>query len=165
MTLPRRAVLLAGIALLAAGPAAAQVTGTNQRFEITATTTASGEAVYRLWSDPATWTSWDALVDRASLSGAGVGARGKLKGKSGPESTITVTVAEPGRRFAYAATGPGVRILYEREYVAGSPARITHRVTFSGLVGGALAGGNLGRQFREGLPAQMNRIKALAERG
>lgn len=161
----RRAVLVAGVAALLATPAGAQVTGTNQRFEMTVTTTASGDAVYRLWSDPTTWASWDALVDRATLSGSGVGARGKLKGKQGPESTITVTAAEPGRRFAYAATGPGVRILYEREYAAGSPARITHRVTFSGLVGGALAGGNLGRQFREGMPAQMNRIKALAERG
>lgn len=161
----RRAVLVAGVAALLVTPAGAQVTGTNQRFEMTVTTTASGDAVYRLWSDPTTWASWDALVDRATLSGSGVGARGKLKGKQGPESTITVTAAEPGRRFAYAATGPGVRILYEREYAAGSPARITHRVTFSGLVGGALAGGNLGRQFREGMPAQMNRIKALAERG
>jgi hypothetical protein len=157
----RRLLAGAAVATIIPHAAFAQVTGDNKKFSLTLDTTAPPERLYALWSDARTWKDWDPLVERASLNGVGVGAKGKLKGVSGPESTIEVLVAEPGKRFVFAATGLGVRILYEREYAAGAVARITHRVTFSGPVGSALSG-SLGPRFRAGLPEQMQRLIAKA---
>jgi hypothetical protein len=92
-----------------------------------------------------------------------VGARGKLKGTSGPESTIEIIAMEPGVRFAYAATGPGLRIVFDRRFEAGEPTRFTHSVVISGAAAGFLSG-SLGRRFQGAMPAAMTRLKAMAER-
>lgn len=165
-TLTRRRQLgvLIGTALLPFGQASAQVTGTTSRFQMSVATSATKQAVYALWADPARWSAWDPQVERVTMTGpVRVGARGKLKGTSGPESNIEIIAMEPGVRFAYAATGPGLRIVFERKFEAGEPTRFTHSVAMSGAAAGFLAG-RLGRRFQEGMPAAMNRLKALAER-
>lgn len=164
-TITRRTQLGFILAALApAGSAFAQVTGTPANFRMTMATTASKDAVYALWADPAQWTRWDPQIERVTINGpVRVGARGKLKGTSGPESSIEIIAMEPGVRFAYAATGPGLRIIFDRRFEAGDATRFTHSVVISGAASGFLAG-SLGRRFQGAMPAAMARLKAMAER-
>ncbi len=162
--LSRRCVLAGGTASTRlGGQSQAQVVGTTSRFSMSVATTASKAAVYALWSDVSTWSRWDTQIDRVSINGPmRVGARGKLKGTSGPESNIEIIAMEPGVRFAYAATGPGLRIEFNRQFEAGSATRFTHSVAITGAAAGFLAG-SLGRRFQQGLPGAMARLKAMAE--
>ncbi len=153
------AVLLATIA----APAAAQVQGTNASFRMTVQTSAAKEQIYALWADPRSWARWDPQIERVTFTGpAQVGARGRLKGTGGPENAFEITVMEPGARFAYVVTAPGARITFDRRFEAGEPTRFTHSVQFGGAGGGFLSG-ILGKRFREGLPAAMERLKTQAE--
>lgn len=74
-------------------------------------TTASPEAVWAIWSDPATWPTWNpdvAAVDLASPLASG--ARGTMTTAHG---AVGVTVAEldPGRSFVLEAEPlPGAKI-------------------------------------------------------
>jgi uncharacterized protein YndB with AHSA1/START domain len=164
-TLTRRTHLGLLLAALApVGQAAAQVVGTPANFRMTLPTTATRQAIYALWADPAQWSRWDPQIESVSINGpVRVGARGKLKGTSGPESTIEIVAMEPGIRFAYAATGPGLRILFDRRFEAGDPTRFTHSVTITGAASGFLSG-SLGRRFQGAMPTAMARLKAMAER-
>jgi uncharacterized protein YndB with AHSA1/START domain len=164
--LTRRSSLgLVLFALAPAGSANAQVVGTPANFRMTSTTTATRQAIYALWSDPAQWTRWDPQIESVSINGpVRVGARGKLKGINGPQSTIEIIAMEPGVRFAYAATGVGLRIVFDRRFEAGEPTRFTHSVVISGAAASFLAG-SLGRRFQGALPTAMARLKAMAERG
>jgi uncharacterized protein YndB with AHSA1/START domain len=160
----RRHFIVFGVSLVASTPAPAQVTGTSANFRMTATTTASKQAIYALWSDPSTWSRWDPQVAGVTMNGpVRVGARGKLKGTAGPDSNIEIIAMEPGVRFAYAASGPGLRIVFDRRFEAGEPTRFTHSVTLSGAMSGFLAP-RIGPRIQEGMPASIQRLKALAER-
>jgi uncharacterized protein YndB with AHSA1/START domain len=163
--LTRRAKLgLLAFALLSATPAFAQVVGTPAQFRMSLATTATKQAVYALWADPNTWSSWDPQVGRVTMNGPlRVGARGKLKGVSGPDSTIEIIAMEPGVRFAYAASGAGLRIVFDRRFEAGTATRFTHSVTISGAMSGFLAP-RIGPRIQEGLPSAMQRLKTFAER-
>jgi uncharacterized protein YndB with AHSA1/START domain len=165
-TLTRRAKLgVLALAFLVATPAIAQVTGSATQFRMSLTTTATKAAVYALWADPSTWSRWDPQVASVTMSGPiRVGARGKMKGTSGPDSNIEITAIEPGVRFAYAATGPGLRMVFERRFETGDATRFTHSVAISGAMSGFLAP-RIGPRIQEGMPAAMGRLKALAERG
>jgi uncharacterized protein YndB with AHSA1/START domain len=164
-TLTRRAKLgVLALAFLVATPAIAQVTGSATQFRMSVTTTATKAAIYALWADPSTWSRWDPQVASVTMSGPmRVGARGKMKGTSGPDSNIEITAMEPGVRFAYAATGPGLRMVFERRFEAGDATRFTHSVAISGAMSGFLAP-RIGPRIQEGMPAAMGRLKALAER-
>ena len=165
LLLTRRAQLgfLAAV-LMSASSASAQVTGTPAQFRMTLATSASKQAVYSLWSDPSTWSRWDPQVASVTMSGpVRVGARGKMKGVSGPDSNIEVIAMEPGVRFVYAASGPGLRIVFDRRFEAGETTRFTHLVTMSGAMSGFLAP-RVGVRIQEGMPVAMARLKALAER-
>lgn len=153
------------IALVAffATPALAQVTGTPARFQMTLATTATKQAVYALWADPTQWTRWDPQGGRATMSGPmRVGARGKLTGTTGPDSNIEIVAMEPGVRFAYAATGLGLRIVFDRRFEPGDATRFTHSVTITGAASGFLAP-RIGPRIQADMPAAMARLKALAE--
>jgi uncharacterized protein YndB with AHSA1/START domain len=155
--------LLVG-AFVPAGSASAQVIGTVSQFRMTIATTASRQAVYALWADPASWSRWDPQVERVSLNGpVRVGARGKLKAGGGPESTIDIIALEPNVRFAYAASGLGLRMVFDRRFEPGDDTRFTHSVSITGAAAGFLAG-RIGPQIQAALPTAMARLKTLAER-
>jgi uncharacterized protein YndB with AHSA1/START domain len=161
----KRALIIAALGLLCAGPSQAQTTGTNADFQMSVSTSASKAAVYALWANPATWSRWDPQISGVTFSGpVQVGARGRLRGTGGPESQFQITAVEPGVRFSYVVTAPLTRIEFTRSFEGGEATRFTHRVRFSGAGGGTLSG-ILGKRFREGLPAAMNRLKSQAEAG
>ena len=159
----RRLILNSAAIFLTGSPAFAQVTGTNSAFSMTMTANASKAAVFALWADTASWPRWDPQISTVSLTGPmRLGARGKVKGTSGPESNIEIIAYEPGVRFAYAATGPGLRIVFNRQFEQGDATRFTHSVRITGAAAGFLSG-SLGRRFQQGLPAAMGRLKTMAE--
>jgi uncharacterized protein YndB with AHSA1/START domain len=150
--------------LLVGAPAWAQVSGTPAQFRMSVATTAAKQAIYALWADPSSWPRWDPQLSSVTMSGpVRVGARGKMKSVSGPDSNIEIIAMEPGVRFAYAATGPGLRIVFDRRFEAGEATRFTHSVTISGAMSGFLAP-RVGPRIQEGMPAAMQRLKGLAER-
>jgi uncharacterized protein YndB with AHSA1/START domain len=159
-----KVLALAGIATLGlSAPALAEVTGGNADFRMTLSSSASKEAIYRLWADPTSWPKWDPQILSVRMNGPiKVGATGKLKGAGGPENTIEITAMEPGVRFAYVVKAPLARVRFERRFEPGDTTRFTHAVTFEGAGGGALSG-ILGKRFREGLPPAMENLKAAAE--
>lgn len=57
-------------------------------------------AVWRLWSDVATWPRWDPPVEAVVLPGPfEVGATGTLTLAGGIEAPVALTVVEPGARY------------------------------------------------------------------
>jgi len=158
-----RALSLAFVFACAATAASAQATGTNANFRMTATTSASKAAVYALWADPKAWPRWDSQVATVTFAGpARVGAKGKIKGKGGPESQFEITAMVPNERFSYVVKSAGASITYDQFIDAGEPTKFTHAVKFSGAAGGFLSG-ILGKRFRAALPDSMSKLKALAE--
>jgi uncharacterized protein YndB with AHSA1/START domain len=165
MSPSRRNFLAAPLGLVWLNPveALAQVTGTPGRFQMTMETRASRQAVFALWADPATWPRWDTMVERTTLTAPlRVGSRGKLKGASGPESNVEIVTLEPERRLVLAATGPGLRMTFERRFEAGEATRFTHAFAMTGAAAGFLTG-RLGPRFQAAMPVSMQRLKALAE--
>jgi hypothetical protein len=66
----------------------------------TVTTTASPAAVWRLWSDIATWSDWDPAVEAVSLNGLfEVGTAGTMTLRGGIEAAFTLEVVEPDARY------------------------------------------------------------------
>ena len=65
-----------------------------------ATTSARPEAVWALWSDPATWSSWDPAVQDVTLEGGfAQGAGGTMVLTGAMEVPVVLEVVEPGRRY------------------------------------------------------------------
>lgn len=158
-----RILTLAFLLACAGSAASAQVTGSNSDFRMTTATSASKASVYALWADPKSWPRWDSQVATVTFNGAAkVGAKGKLKGKGGPESEFEITAMVPNERLSYVVKSAGVKITYDRTFEAGEATKFTHSVKFSGAASGFLSG-ILGKRFREGLPASMTKLKSLAE--
>ena len=66
----------------------------------TVTTTAPADAVWALWSDPATWSTWDPAVEGVRIDGAfEEGATGAMTLTGGIEVPVTLEVVEPGSRY------------------------------------------------------------------
>lgn len=63
-------------------------------------TTASPEAVWKLWSDPSTWGSWNPDVETARVEGVlGDGATGSMTTKSGGSHDIHFENVRAGQAF------------------------------------------------------------------
>ena len=118
------------------------------------------QRVYDLVSDIPRMGDWSPECRHCAWTGGAtgpaVGARFKArnKGRRGPAwfNTPVVTVAEPGREFAFNRNGPGVGS-YTWRYVL-EPTRLTERWTGSG---------DRDADLREGMQTTLTRIKAAAE--
>lgn len=79
-----------------------RVTSTPNRFTYTRTvsTTAPPVAVWALWSDPGTWSTWDPAVEDVTLPGPfQQGATGTMVLTGGIEVPVSLEVVEPGARY------------------------------------------------------------------
>ncbi|QIG41627.1 hypothetical protein G5V58_01520 [Nocardioides anomalus] len=66
----------------------------------TATTSATPDAVWALWSDPGSWASWDPSVESVAFEGHfAEGAAGTMVLAGGIEVPVVVELVEPGARF------------------------------------------------------------------
>lgn len=120
--------------------------------------------VFRIYENVAAWHTWDPDTKRASLDGPfAVGSRGSLTPTQGNTVPMLVTRVEPGSCFTVESRIPLFRMVFEHELVPhGDALRVTHRVTFSGLLSFVL-GRMLAKRVDQGLPVTLANLKRLAE--
>lgn len=69
-------------------------------YSRTVTTTATPEAVWALWSHPASWHQWDPAVESVAFEGHfAEGAAGTMVLTGGIEVPVTLEIVEPGVRY------------------------------------------------------------------
>jgi hypothetical protein len=139
--------------------------GSNRDFSHSLETTAAPVAIWSLWTTPSTWALWDLGLKSAELDGPFVeGAVGTIISKSGPASEFKVLHVEAGKRCTFGTRLPLARLEIDR-FLEPSPnekVRITHHVSFSGVLAGFWAM-LFGPGFRRDLPPTMARLAALAD--
>src|ERR1700753_3432637 len=66
----------------------------------TVTTSAAPDAVWALWSDPATWSEWDPTIESVAFEGHfAEGAAGKMVLAGGGEAPGSIGIGDPGSRY------------------------------------------------------------------
>lgn len=95
----------------------------------TVTTTATAAAVWALWSDVATWATWDPAVEKVSLDGPfAAGATGTMTLRGGIEAAFTLEVVSPGTRYLDQLTMGELVIRIDhvvREFPGGAEVTVT----------------------------------------
>jgi hypothetical protein len=132
--------------------------------EHTVETEAPAEAIWRLWSDVSTWSSWDDDIEWARLDGQfAVGSRGKLKPKGVPAGGFKLVAVNPGVSYTVEQRLPLARLRFEHEVTeAGEgPTRFTHRVTVDGPLA-ALFARLFGRRMKANFPTVMRHLAEAA---
>jgi len=143
----------------------AQEKASNREFWHSATTTASPEAIWRIWTDVSSWKNWDSGLKEAQIEGSFVaGAKGRITTLEGRKVKFKVVEFEEGSSYTYRTALP-LGGLYVKRYleVRDGKTCFTHRVWFQGLTAGIFAR-QLGGDFREMLPEVLENIKKIAEK-
>ncbi len=128
-------------------------------------TTASAQAVWKIWSDTSTWPEWNPDVKSMTLNGPfAVGTTGTMVTKQGTRA-IQLTEVVPARSFRLETTViPLTRFTFECKVSAGPGGKTT--VSQAILVGGPLGGvvgGMMGRQIADTFPALLQGLARKAE--
>jgi len=103
----------------------------------TRVTTASPEAVWKIWSDPTTWGSWNPDVEEAGADGPlRSGTAGWMKTHSGGRHDIVFEDVVEGRGFTVVARPmPATRFHFRCEIEpSGSGSTISQSLTLHGLM-------------------------------
>ncbi len=104
------------------------------------------DEVWRRWTTPATWGSWDAGLQSAEIDGPfTAGATGVITGLDGRRSAFAVVAVEPGREVRWEVPLPLRSRMALTRTLAGGYAE--HRVQFLGA-GAKIWAAVLGRRFR-----------------
>jgi uncharacterized membrane protein len=133
-------------------------------YEHTVETEAPAEAIWRLWSDVSTWSSWDDDIEWARLDGPfAVGSRGKLKPKGIPAAGFRLVTVAPGVSYTVQQRLPLARLRFHHELAEAGvgPTRFTHRVTIDGPLG-ALFALLFGRRMKANFPTIMRHLAEAA---
>ena len=127
-------------------------------------TSASPERLWRIWSDPPTWSSWNPDVRSATLNGPfAVGTTGTLVTKQARHK-ITITALERGRSFTLEAKPMPVMVLRFTCRIDPSDAGATigQSVEVAGLLA-ALFGKPMAEQIALTFPPILEALKKTAE--
>jgi uncharacterized protein YndB with AHSA1/START domain len=128
-------------------------------------TTASPAAVWRVWSDTATWPQWNPDVQSMTLNGPfAAGTSGTMKTKQGTRQ-VQLTEVVPGRSFRLETTViPLTRFAFECQVVAGAAGKttISQGIRVGGPLGGVV-GGMMGPQIANTFPALLQGLARKAE--
>lgn len=125
------------------------------------------DAVWRCWTDPATWGEWDRGLSSASLDGPfTVGAVGELVDTAGRRSPFKVQQVDEGRCCRVRVRLPAAGLVLERTLEPGANdapwTTVRHEVRFVGPLGPVFAV-VLGRRFRHLLPPTLEALVGLTE--
>jgi len=135
--------------------------GRNRAFSFTLPTENPDE-IWSLWTDPATWGSWDRGLKSARLEGEmRLGSKGEIEPLSGPVATFEVTEFQPNASYTFETKLPGAVLRVNRAFNA-DRTEFTHTVSFVGLSAFVFAS-MFGPEFRKALPPTMRELKALSE--
>ena len=128
-------------------------------------TTASPEAVWRIWSDTPTWQEWNPDVQSMSLNGPfATGTTGVMKTKQGTRQ-VTLTEVVPGRSFRLETTViPLTRFFFDCTVASGPAGKttISQAVRVGGPLGGVV-GGMMVKQIADTFPPLLQGLARKAE--
>ncbi len=133
------------------------------RYTHSVESSASPEAVWRLYSDVATWPRWDAAFERVDTKGPFVeGTEGIIKIHGQEPLPFRLTAVAPGRGFEDETTVPGglIRFRHRLEPAGDGRLTITHEVEIEGP---EPFGQQVGPMVTAGVPETMERLARLAE--
>ena len=127
-------------------------------------TSASLEAIWKLWSDVPNWNVWDHGVESSTIDGPFVtGATGTLKPVGGPLLHTKLTDVQPMKSFVTESKLPLARIVVshfmkqiEREL------EVTHQIEMRGVLAFLFAY-VIGRSMKKNLPQEMQNMAKKAE--
>lgn len=128
--------------------------------------TASPQAVWKVWSDTSRWPEWNPDVQSMVLTGPfAAGTTGSMKTKQGTRA-IQLTEVVPGRSFSLATTViPLTRFTFDCRVAAGPDGtRISQAIRVGGPLGGLL-GGMMSKQIADTFPALLQGLAKRAEAG
>jgi hypothetical protein len=133
--------------------------------EATATTSATPETIWQLWSDVANWKIWDAQVESSSLQGPfAVGSHTTLQQKDGPELSAELIEVQPLQKFVDQTTLPQsttLKFIHEMNATA-SGTHIIHSIVLDGPLAEQFAA-QLGDNLRHGLEDALQGLVRVAE--
>lgn len=128
-------------------------------------TTASPQAVWKIWTDTPRWQEWNPDVQSMTLNGPfAAGTTGTMKTKQGTRQ-VQLTEVLPGRSFRLETTViPLTRFAFECQVAAGPSGKttISQGIRVGGPLGG-LVGGMMGRQIADTFPALLQSLARKAE--
>jgi hypothetical protein len=128
-------------------------------------TSASPQAVWKLWSDTNTWPEWNPDVQSMALNGPfAVGTTGTMKTKQGTRA-IELTEVIPGTSFRLETTViPLTRFAFECKVTPGPAGKTTlsQAIQVGGPLGG-LVGGMMGKQIADTFPPLLQGLARKAE--
>lgn len=135
---------------------------TNER---STETTASPQAVWKIWSDTATWQEWNPDVQRMTLNGPfAAGTTGVMQTKQGTRQVVLSEVV-PGKSFRLETTViPLTRFFFDCSVASGPSGKttISQGVRVGGPLGG-LVGGMMGKQIADTFPPLLEGLARKAE--
>ncbi|MFN8381149.1 MAG: SRPBCC family protein [Anaerolineales bacterium] len=132
--------------------------------EYTVVTTASKEAVWKIWADVENWPKWDKGVEWCHIDGEfKVGTRYTLKPVSGPEAKAVIHDCQPLKGFTDVTNLPLAKMKFAHELKEEKDGlHVTHRVTISGPLSFLFAQ-VIGKDTAKDLPETIGRLVDLAK--
>ncbi|MCK9874626.1 SRPBCC family protein [Frankia sp. Ag45/Mut15] len=133
-------------------------------YEHSATVEVSAEAVWKLYTNPESWGTWDSGIVGLTLDGPFVpGTTGKLTPKGQDPVTITLVEVVENRSFIDETNLGGIvlRAIHRLEPVDGGRTRITHRIEITGPEADTL-GPQIGPAVTAGVPETITTLARLA---
>ena len=93
--------------------------------------------IFDCWARPQSWPVWDPEVSEVDFRGpAAVGAVGKLRPRSGPSATFTITALEQDRCLVNETSLPGARLVFLHQVGPGDDgSRVVVEVSVVGVLG------------------------------
>ncbi len=129
-------------------------------YSRTVTTSAAPDAVWALWSHPASWHAWDPAVQSVAFEGHfAEGAAGTMVLTGGIEVPVTLEIVEPGARYLDRLTMG--ELVIEIDHVV-APHEDGAEVTVSTVITGPGAE-DIGPMVTADAPKAMEALTRLAE--
>lgn len=126
-------------------------------------TSASADAIWALWADPASWSGWDLGLRKArSDAPLAAGTIGRIVPLRGSDARFIVREWRGGDRYVSDTGLTGARLVVERHFISRAPVVFEHRVWFEGPLA-RLWSRLLGPGFRRVLPPTMQKLATFAE--
>ncbi|MFI5283474.1 MAG: SRPBCC family protein [Candidatus Dormibacterales bacterium] len=128
-------------------------------------TSASAEAVWKIWSDMSTWGEWNPNVSTMDWSsGFTSGATGVMNTRAGQHHKMQLADVQAGRGFALlTSVVPGTRFRFNcRIEPAGAKTKISQTVEVGGPLGPVM-GGMLGPQVAKEFGTLLANLARKAE--
>jgi hypothetical protein len=134
--------------------------------EHTIETTASPEAIWRLWSDVATWPEWNEDIEKIEISGPfAVGSTIAMTPKGQDTVELRIAEASESHLFIDEAEFPDVvvRTVHRIDPLGGDRSKVTYRMEISGPAADTV-GPELGPQISSDFPETLSGLVERAER-